>query len=95
MYKGNNSNGNNNGKYGFRKPQMFSKDEFEQVIKKASYKPENMFDYLREYEKYPNKTDFFSRLKVLYDNKGIPEMTYKAVIQAIQILESDNENANK
>ena len=91
MYNGNKDNKNSNyGKYGFRKPQMLSKNEFEQVVKKASYKPENMFDYLREYEKYANKSDFFSRLKVLYEAKGIPEMTYKAVLQAIAILESDN-----
>lgn len=91
MYNGNKDNKNNYGKYGFRKPQMLSKSEFEHV-KKAEYIPNTMFDYLREYEKYPNKADFFSRLKVLYENKGIPEMTYKAVLQGIQILESDNEN---
>ena len=91
MYNGNKDNKNsNNGKYGFRKPQMLSKSDFEQVIKEPSYNPEDMFDYLREYEKYPNKAEFFSRLKVLYEAKGIPEMTYKAVLQAIAILESDN-----
>lgn len=90
MYNGNKDNKNSNyGKYGFRKPQMLSKSEFEHV-KKAEYIPNTMFDYLREYEKYANKADFFSRLKVLYENKGIPEMTYKAVLQAIAILESDN-----
>lgn len=92
MYnKGNNNNGSNSGKYGFRKPQMFSKQEFEH-IKKAEYIPNTMFDYIREYEKFPNKADFFSRLKVLYENHGIPEMTYKAVLQGIAILEEDNEN---
>lgn len=90
MYNGNKDNKNSNyGKYGFRKPQMLSKSEFEHV-KKAEYIPNTMFDYLREYEKYANKADFFSRLKVLYENKGIPEMTYKAVLQAIAILEDDN-----
>lgn len=89
MYNGN-GNGNN-GKYGFKKPQMFTKQEFEH-IKKAEYIPNTMFDYIREYEKAPNKSEYFARLKVLYENKGIPEMTYKAVLQGIQILEEDKRN---